>query len=248
MKEIKDILLVDDDESFLKIYARILQTKGYYVQTANHGEAGLKFLKDRIFPVIITDMVMPGMTGLDFLKEVKRNFPELQVIVLTGEGSIPGAVEAMRLGAYTYLIKPVNIEELLLNVDRAFQLFDMGQENFRLKTQLAAFEEQVQLLGESPAIIKIKQTIEIVASSNATVLITGESGTGKEIVANLIHRKSGRAGGPLIKVNCAALAESILESELFGHEKGAFTGATATKVGRFELADGGTLFWMKLVS
>lgn len=238
----RSVLLIDDDASFLKVYSKILETKGYHVQTAPNGEKGLKIALSKNFSVIIADMVMPVMNGLELLKAIKEYDPDIQVMLLTGVGSIPGAVEAMRLGAYNYLLKPVDVGELLLNVDRAFQLYGINQENRLLRSELKTIMEKHQLLGESAAVKEIKEKINIIAESNATVLITGESGTGKEIVANLIHNNSTRSGKPMIKVNCAALAESVLESELFGHEKGAFTGALNLKKGRFEMANGTTLF------
>jgi DNA-binding NtrC family response regulator len=239
---VKKILMIDDDESFLKIYSRILSSKGYEVITATNGEHAFNFLKNEVYALVISDIVMPGISGIDVLNRIKNEYTDTQVIMLTGEASISGAVEAMAFGAYTYLVKPVNIEEFLLNVERSVNFFNLNAENRKLKKRIASMEKKVKLLGDSPEIIEIKKSINIVAATNATVLITGESGTGKEIVANLLHQNSSCSNGTLVNVNCAALSESILESELFGHEKGAFTGAITTKVGRFEMANEGTLF------
>lgn len=240
--KLNKILMIDDDESFLKIHSRILQSKGYDVNTAINGEYALTMLKNEPYAVVICDIVMPGIGGIDVLNKVKNEYIDIQVIMLTGEASISGAVEAMTFGAYTYLVKPLNIEEFLLNVERAVNFYNLNTENRILKNRIEAMEKRVQLLGSSAEIEEIKRNINIVASANSTVLITGESGTGKEIVANLLHQNSSCSNGALVKVNCAALSESILESELFGHERGAFTGAISTKIGRFEMANGGTLF------
>ncbi|WP_461614019.1 sigma-54-dependent transcriptional regulator [Clostridium sp. Marseille-QA1073] len=240
--KLNKILMIDDDESFLKIHCRILQSKGYDVNTAINGEYALTMLKNEPYAVVICDIVMPGIGGIDVLNKIKNEYIDIQVIMLTGEASISGAVEAMTFGAYTYLVKPLNIEEFLLNVERALNFYNLNTENRILKNRIEAMEKKVQLLGNSIEIKEIKRNINIVASTNSTVLITGESGTGKEIVANLLHQNSSCSDGTLVKVNCAALSESILESELFGHERGAFTGAISTKFGRFEMANGGTLF------
>ena len=240
--KLNKILMIDDDESFLKIHSRILQSKGYDVNTAINGEYALTMLKNESYAVVICDIVMPGIGGIDVLNKIKNEYIDIQVIMLTGEASISGAVEAMTFGAYTYLVKPLNIEEFLLNVERAVNFYNLNTENRILKNRIEAMEKRVQLLGNSAEIEEIKRNINIVASANSTVLITGESGTGKEIVANLLHQNSSCSNGALVKVNCAALSESILESELFGHERGAFTGAISTKIGRFEMANGGTLF------
>ncbi|ARC83272.1 bacterial regulatory, Fis family protein [Clostridium argentinense CDC 2741] len=240
--KLNKILMIDDDESFLKIHSRILQSKGYDVHTAINGEYALTMLKNEPYAVVICDIVMPGIGGIDVLNKIKNEYIDVQVIMLTGEASISGAVEAMTFGAYTYLVKPLNIEEFLLNVERAVNFYNLNTENRILKNRIESMEKRVQLLGNSAEIEEIKRNINIVASANSTILITGESGTGKEIVANLLHQNSSCSNGALVKVNCAALSESILESELFGHERGAFTGAISTKIGRFEIANGGTLF------
>lgn len=237
----KQILLIDDDESFLRIYAEILKTAGYHVETASSGAEALSMMEEHFFHIAISDVAMPQMNGMDLLRQIRTEYPEVLVMMLTGEGSISGAVEAMELGAYTYLIKPLEIDQLLLNIKRAVEFLDLNSENIQLKNQLSNIE-QSPLLGNSTSIKSLREQIVQIAPTSASVLITGESGTGKEIIANLLHENSLNKGGPMIKVNCAALAESVLESELFGHEKGAFTGAIASTQGRFEMARGGTLF------
>lgn len=236
------ILMIDDDTSFLNIYAEILRTNGYEVATATGGAEGLAKLDDEYFQVVICDVYMPQMNGIEVLKKIKKAHPSTLIMMLTGEGSITGAVEAMEFGAYTYIIKPIEIDQLLLNIKRAFEFVTLNSENENLKTQISMLGHDARLLGNSREIQALKEEIMQVAPTNASVLITGESGTGKEIIAQLIHENSLNRQGPMVKVNCAALAESVLESEIFGHEKGSFTGAIATKPGRFELARGGTLF------
>lgn len=236
-----NILLVDDDKDFLEVYSKILELNHYKVITASNGKEAIKIVNNRIISIMITDIIMPEMDGLELLRRVKSQNSMIQVIMLTAEGSVNGAVEAMHLGAFTYLEKPVNIEDLLLKIQRAKEVYDMQRENIRLKERLEEVRENSPLLGESSKIKEIRKKIDIVAFSDTNVLVTGESGTGKEIVANEIHNKSKRSENSFIKVNCAALAESVLESELFGHEKGAFTGAAESKKGRFEMADGGTI-------
>lgn len=237
----KQILLIDDDESFLRIYAEILRTAGYDVETASSGAEALSMMEEHFFHIVISDVAMPQMNGMDLLRQIRTDYPDVLVMMLTGEGSISGAVEAMELGAYTYLIKPLEIDQLLLNIKRAVEFLNLNSENIQLKNQLSNIG-QSPLLGNSPSIKSLREQILQIAPTSASVLITGESGTGKEIIANLLHENSLNKSGPMIKVNCAALAESVLESELFGHEKGAFTGAIASTQGRFEMARGGTLF------
>lgn len=233
------ILLVDDEISFLNVYKKILKNNGYEVVTANNGLEALDIFKKQSFNLIISDMVMPKMDGLQLLKEVNKQ-GTVPVIILTGKGSIELAVKAMKEGAYTFLSKPVNIDEFLIEIEKCLNYQSLRDENQYLKEQI--LEGQNKFLGESKSIKDIKERINIVAKTDSTVLIRGESGTGKELVAELIHKNSLRKGKPFIKVNCAALSENILESELFGHEKGAFTGALYERKGRFELANKGTIF------
>lgn len=238
----KKILMIDDDRSFLKVYAEILRSKGYHADTAPDGLHALKKLGEAYYDIVISDVVMPEMNGIEVLKRIKKEYPDQLVIMLTGEGSISGAVEAMEEGAYTYLIKPLEIDQLLMNIKRALELIELNSENAQLRNRLTEMSHSEQLVGNSKVILDLKDQIRKIAPANSSVLITGESGTGKEIIADLLHANSLNHAGPLIKVNCAALAESVLESEIFGHEKGAFTGAVAAKQGRFEMARGGTLF------
>ncbi len=238
----KKILMIDDDRSFLKVYSEILRGNGYETDTAAGGPEAFTKLEIDPCDIVITDVVMPEMNGIEVLKRIRAEYPEILVIMLTGEGSISGAVEAMEEGAYTYLIKPLEIDQLLLNVKKAQEFLEINIENRQLKTQISSMRRSEQLVGGSSVILKLKEQIAKIAPAGSNVLITGESGTGKEIIVDMIHSNSTNQAGPLIKVNCAALAESVLESEIFGHEKGAFTGAVAVKPGRFELAKGGTLF------
>lgn len=233
------ILLIDDEISFLNIYKKILEKNGYEVITAKNGFEGLNTFKKESFSLVVSDMVMPKMNGLEFLKEIKK-ISNVPVIILTGKGSIESAVEAMKEGAYTYLSKPINIDELLIDVKNCLNYENIIAENKYLKEQI--LEGQDKFLGNCEEIKDIKKRINVVAPTDSTVLITGESGTGKELVAELIHKNSLRKEKPYIKVNCAALSENILESELFGHVKGAFTGALYERKGRFELANKGTIF------
>lgn len=233
------ILLVDDEISFLNIYKKILKKNGYEVVTANNGLEALDIFKKQSFNLIISDMVMPKMDGLQLLKEVNKQ-SNIPMIILTGKGSIELAVKAIKEGAYTFLSKPVNIDEFLIEIEKCLNHQRLRDENQYLKEQI--LEGQNKFLGEAESINDIKKRINIVAKTDSTVLIRGESGTGKELVAELIHKNSLRKGKPFIKVNCAALSENILESELFGHEKGVFTGALYERKGRFELANKGTIF------
>ncbi len=235
------ILLVDDDLNLLKVYEQIFKMNGYNIMTTPDSTKALHMIENNYISVVITDIIMPKLDGTELLKRIKLRRSQTQVIVLTAEGSISGAVDAVKLGAFTYIVKPADIEELLFNVQRAQKLFVTYEENIVLKKQVAELSRLNPLIGKSQSIEQIRDTIEIVAKSDSAVLITGESGTGKEIIASHIHNKSKRAGKPFVKVNCAALAESVLESELFGHEKGAFTGADKTHLGRFEMANKGTL-------
>ncbi len=236
------ILMIDDDKSFLNIYSRIIASNGYYVQAKSNIREAMELLDKENFNIVILDVVMPEMNGVDLLKKIKEKNSEQLVMMLTGEGSIAGAVESMENGAYTYMIKPFEIDQLILNIKKAEEFLKLNDENVKLRTQLNDMTRNMEVVGSSEAMNSLKDQISQIAPTNSSVLITGESGTGKEIVANLLHYNSERRDGPLIKVNCSALAKNILESELFGHEKGAFTGAIATKKGRFEMATGGTLF------
>lgn len=235
------ILVVDDDASLRRVLEYNLTAAGYRVVAAASGEDGLSLFATTRPSLIITDMNMPGISGLQLLASVKERSPETLVIIITAFGSVDIAVEAMKAGAYDYITKPFNRDELQLTVAKALQFTGMAEENRRLKSELADRGGRT-LVGTSPAMERIYQVIGKVADTDASVLISGESGTGKELAARAIHGQSGRRNGPFVAINCAAIPRDLLESELFGHVKGAFTGAVKDKAGKLELADGGTIF------
>jgi len=234
------ILIVDDDESFLNIYKKILKHKNYNVEIANNSINAINVLKENNIDIVISDMYMPDASGIELIKEIKKLSPKTEIILVTGNASIDNAVESIKVGAYTYIQKPLNVEELLLNIKKIEEINKIKSENEFLKNEIVNKKEP--FIGKSKSILEIKDLINKVAKSDSSILITGESGTGKEIVAKAIHEQSNRYEENLVKVNCSALSEGILESELFGHEKGSFTGATSNKIGRFEIANNGTLF------
>jgi two-component system NtrC family response regulator len=236
------ILVVDDEPNYLIVLSELLKEEGFEVMTAQRGEDGLKIVAETDLDLVITDMRMPGMDGLELLKAIKLYNKYLPVIMITAFGEVEKAVVAMKAGAYNYLVKPFNNEELLLNIRKAIEHFSLLRENLRLRDEARIRYGFASIVGKNARMQEIYQLIEKVAPTPASVLITGESGTGKELVAKAIHINSSREKSPFISVNCAALPETLLESELFGHERGAFTGATSMRKGRFELADGGTLF------
>ena len=238
------ILIVDDEPDVLGFMQQLLEQKGYEVETAAGGERALVLLAEAAPALLITDLRMPHMNGLDLLGKVREQNPHLPAIVLTAAGDIASAVGAMRAGAADYLTKPIDIGALLLSVERALEHRDLQTEAENLRSQLSAKNQEglAGLLGTSLPMQRIYRMARQVAPARATVLITGESGTGKGRVARVIHDLSPRQDAPFVSVHCAALAESLLESELFGHEKGAFTGAEKRRLGRFEQANGGTLF------
>lgn len=235
------ILVVDDDPLMLDFLKEALSRQGYNVDTAEGGEEALRKVEEKGYDLVITDVRMPGVDGMTVLESVKRNFAETEVVVITAYGTIRNAVEAMKMGAYDYLTKPFSVDEVEVVVQRALERKRLISENIRLKRELEKVQGLRALIGQSPGMRKVLEMIEMVAPTKATVLIQGESGTGKELVADAIHRLSPRRDGPFVKVNCAAIPESLVESELFGHEKGAFTHAVKRSRGRFEIADGGTL-------
>ncbi|MDX1775737.1 MAG: sigma-54 dependent transcriptional regulator [Desulfobulbales bacterium] len=236
------ILVVDDEPNYLIVLSELLKEEGYEIMTAQRGEEGLKVVEETDLDLVITDMRMPGMDGLDLLKAVKAYNKDLPVIMITAFGEVEKAVVAMKAGAYNYLAKPFNNEELLLNIRKAIEHYSLLRENLRLRDEARVRYGYASIVGKNARMQEIYQLIEKVAPTAASVLITGESGTGKELVARAIHINSPREKSAFISVNCAALPETLLESELFGHERGAFTGANAMRKGRFELADSGTLF------
>jgi len=234
------ILIVDDDRVTRETLSRAL-SHSYATLTARSGEEALELLQSETVSVVLADLVMPRMNGIELLEAINKLEHRPMVILITGQGSVDSAVEAMKLGAYDYLPKPISIDRLDVLILKALEALKLRDENLQLKRKFAERYSDVAIVGESPEIRQLLAQVEQIASTNATVLIEGESGTGKEMIANIIHFNSDRALGPFVKVNCAAFSEGVVESELFGHERGSFTGALATKKGRFELADGGTL-------
>ncbi len=237
-----NILIIDDEKNIRQGLAAALEMDGYNVLMADNGETGLQLALRGDIDLIITDLRMPGISGEEVLQKVTAASPGLPVIVLTGHGSIDTAVDAMRAGAYDFLTKPLNLDRLSLIVKRALQNRELSLQHHQLKEELDSNKSFESIIGKSAEMQKIFEMVRRVAASKASVLITGESGVGKELIANAVHNLSPRKDNPLVKVHCAALSENLLESELFGHEKGAFTGANARKRGRFELAHGGSIF------
>ncbi len=237
-----NILIIDNEKRMCHVVKAALELDKHYVQIAFDGEAGVKKFQKGEFDIVITDLKMPGTDGIGVLEEVKKHSPETEVILMTAYASAQTAVEAMQKGAYDYLIKPFDMIELKLKVKQILEKKKLSIENVNLKDRLKDKFSIDNIIGQSESMTKVYQMVEKVAPKDATVLIRGESGTGKELIAQAIHQQSQYAAGPFIGVNCAALTETLLESELFGHEKGAFTGADKKKMGRFELATGGTIF------
>lgn len=240
---IEKILVVDDEKLVRDFLVETLKRKNYDVQAVENAQKAFAALREKQFDLVITDMKMPDHTGIDVLKKAKELSPGTLVVIITAYGSIENAVEAMRLGAFNYLIKPFTPDTIEALIDKAKEHVSLVEENSYLRQQLSSGPGRANqsIIGESAAMRKILHDAERIAKSNANVLITGESGTGKEVVAQLIHANSLRANRPFIKVNCAAVPETLIESEFFGHEKGSFTGASNTHRGRFELANGGSL-------
>jgi len=236
-----NILVVDDEINIRNAMVTVLEKRGHQVRAAATGEEAMQQLEGNPAQLVLTDLRMPGMGGLEFLRRLKSAWPETEVVVMTAYGSIDTAVEAMRAGAYDYLTKPIDRERFPLVVEKALERQALAHENKKLRDRLETKTRFDQMVGESEALQQVYHLVDMVADSSVTVLLTGESGTGKELVARAIHHKSDRANGPFVTLNCGALPDELFESELFGYEKGAFTGAMITKAGRFELADGGTL-------
>ncbi|HET8654472.1 MAG TPA: sigma-54 dependent transcriptional regulator, partial [Longimicrobiaceae bacterium] len=232
------ILIVDDESNIRRMIASLLRAEGYQVREAASARAGLEAVRAEEPDAVLMDLMMPGQTGLDVLPEMREAAPELPVVMMSGRATLSDAVKATKLGAFHFLEKPLTPEAVLLTLRSALELRQAREVNRALREELGAEDEMV---GRSEEMRRVRELIERVAPTDARVLITGESGTGKELVAAAIHRHSAHAGGPFIRVNCAAIPRDLVESELFGHEKGAFTGATERRRGRFELADGGTL-------
>lgn len=236
------ILVVDDEPPQLELIGGFLKKQGFEVTQAESGEKALQMFRRESFDLVLTDQRMPNLSGLDLLKSVRAVNPETPVIVVTAYGSIETAVTAIKAGATDYLTKPLNLDELLHRIEKVREHHRLVLENRDLREELGERHRIEGIIGESGRMLDVFSLVRRVAPSEATVLIRGESGTGKELIAKAIHFASPRSSGPLVKVNCTALPETLLESELFGHEKGAFTGALATRRGRFEAASGGTIF------
>ena len=242
MAEPATLLVADDDPGLRESLERTLTRQGYRVVLASDGRDALERVQAGGVDLIVTDLRMPGLTGLELLRAAKAIMPDVDVILLTAFGTVEEAVKAMKDGAYDFLTKPFRREQLIKLVDKALERRDLIEQNKALKKQLEDIRAKGQMIGSSPAFRRMLTLVEQIADSSATILIQGESGAGKELVARTVHERSGRRNGPFVAVNCAALPETLLESELFGYEKGAFTGAAGRKEGRFELANGGTLF------
>jgi DNA-binding NtrC family response regulator len=241
----RTILIADDEKNIRSGLQIALEDEGYNVLLAADGDEAWKSITTNSIDLLISDLRMPGMNGQELLKKVVSNYPTMPVVILTGHGTIESAVEAMRNGAVDFLTKPLNLDRLFLLIRRAFSNLDLYDQNAALKKELAELKRQSgynKIIGKSEKMVRLLDTVRQVADATASVLITGESGVGKELVADALHYQSSRSSGPFIKVSCATFAETLLEDELFGHEKGAFSGAVSSRRGRFELAHGGTLF------
>jgi DNA-binding NtrC family response regulator len=237
-----DLLLVDDDNELREDMVRFFSRRGYNVSECADGEQALIFAAQRAFDVIVLDMMMPGISGLELLQKLKARGSDAEVVMLTGQGTIETAVEAIKLGAREFITKPISLKELDRLVQKSLESVQLRKENEQLKAVIRQQRDSTRIVGESQKMKEVFRLIERIAGSDQPILIQGESGTGKELVARAIHESSPLADKPLVVINCAALPETLLESELFGHEKGAFTGAVCAKPGLFEIADGGTLF------
>ncbi len=242
MERKRRILVVDDEVNARTALAELLRDEGYEVETAADAFKALGKYESFTPHVVVTDVKMPGMDGIELMKKIRSMEDPAAVIMMTAFGAVSAAVDAMRAGAADYLTKPLNFSELLIVIDRVFETEQLRRETRQLRQRVRDRSAPTNIIGSAPPMQSVFEIVDQVAPSKATVLITGESGTGKELIANAIHQRSPRANGPFVKLHCAALAESLLESELFGHEKGSFTGAMARKDGRFTMADGGTLF------
>ncbi len=234
-----DILIIDDEKAIRKTLSEILSFEGYRIDEASDGEEGLKKFRERNYDVVLCDIKMPKIDGIEFLQKAGESNPDIPVIMISGHGNIETAVEAVKTGAYDYISKPPDLNRLLITIRNAMDKSNLVSEAKVLKRKVNRVQE---MIGHSAPIMKIRETIDKVAHTDARVMITGENGVGKELVARWIHEKSSRASGPLVEVNCAAIPSELIESELFGHEKGSFTSAIKQRIGKFEQANGGTLF------
>ena len=238
----ENILIVDDEKNYPMVIGELLREEGYTTLTASSGMEALDILSTELIDLVLTDVNMPGMSGIQLLEKIKEITPDIPVIIMTAYGSVEKAVEAMHKGAYTFILKPFENQALIAHIAKAISVYRIVQENSILRDAISSRYSFDNIIGKSRPMQEIYEIIKKVAPSNASFLIEGESGTGKELVAKSIHYNSLRKNKPLVAVNCSAFAETLLESELFGHEKGAFTGAGTMKKGRFEISDKGTLF------
>jgi two-component system nitrogen regulation response regulator NtrX len=234
-----NILIIDDEKAIRKTLDEILSYEGYKIDEASDGEEGLKKFKEKTYDVVLCDIKMPKIDGLDFLERTRETNSDVPIIMISGHGNIETAVEAVKKGAFDFISKPPDLNRLLITIRNAIDKTSLVAETRVLKKKVSKMQE---MIGESYPIQKIKETIEKVAPTDARVLITGDNGVGKELVARWLHEKSNRATGPMVEVNCAAIPSELIESELFGHEKGSFTSAFKQRIGKFEQAHGGTLF------
>ncbi len=236
------ILVIDDSEEILTLFSEYLRAEGYEVETSADGAAGIEMIEKKFYDLIVTDLKMPGVDGMKVLEFAMNHSPDSICIMLTGYGTVKNAVEAIKLGAFDYLTKPVKMDEIMVTLQRALEYRNLKLENINLRNQLKKKYKFENIIGDHEKMQKVFEIVEKVADTDSTILILGESGTGKELIAKAIHYNSYRRERPFIPVNCAAIPSELLESELFGHEKGAFTNAIRTRIGRFELANGGTVF------
>ena len=234
-----DLLIIDDEKAIRKTLTEILSFEGYKIEEAADGEEGLKKFKEKTYDVVLCDIKMPKLDGIEFLQKAGEINPDVPIIMISGHGNIETAVEAVKKGAYDYISKPPDLNRLLITIRNAMDKSSLVTETKVLKRRVSKVQE---MIGESSPIKKIKDTIDKVAPTDARILITGDNGVGKELVARWVHEKSNRAAGPIVEVNCAAIPTELIESELFGHEKGSFTSAIKQRIGKFESANGGTLF------
>jgi two-component system nitrogen regulation response regulator NtrX len=234
-----NILIIDDEKAIRKTLGEILSYEGYKIDEASDGEEGLKKFREKTYDVVLCDIKMPKIDGIEFLEKTKESNADVPIIMISGHGTIETAVEAVKKGAFDYISKPPDLNRLLITIRNAIDKTSLVTETKVLKRKVSKVQE---MIGESSPIKKIKDTIEKVAPTEARVLITGENGVGKELVARWLHERSNRASGPLVEVNCAAIPSELIESELFGHEKGSFTSAIKQRIGKFEQANSGTLF------
>ncbi|MET0634987.1 MAG: sigma-54 dependent transcriptional regulator [Chitinophagaceae bacterium] len=234
-----EILIIDDEKAIRKTLSEILSFEGYKIDEASDGEEGLKKFREKTYDLVLCDIKMPKIDGLEFLQKAGESNPDIPIVMISGHGNIETAVEAVKKGAYDFISKPPDLNRLLITIRNAMERNSLVTETKTLKRKVSRVQE---MIGGSAPIQKIKDTIDKVAPTDARILITGENGVGKELVARWVHEKSNRVTGPLVEVNCAAIPTELIESELFGHEKGSFTSAIKQRIGKFEQANGGTLF------